>query len=315
MVSMINPTPKGLQMCYNKSWSQTVIFKFDKIKGSLCYYIIILTFSLYWGFAFSVSLRQCPLELMKQRKLQAMRLLLWALREGYLTCSEVAKSVNIATIQNVTLLIQNLAQPIIINIVIPIIKKSAIPITIRFVIKCTKMCATLCTIPSVIQPMEKSVIPTTKKFVIVMDMDMAMIITMDTNDHTITTDTDMEDMDIMHPNVIKCHMKYVIAIQRSIAQNIREKYVISIQIKSVNKFRRKNVINTPKNIVKSTQFINAMKFHTKFVIKLSPNVAAVIVGDADIIKNNYIENVAFLVNDKSKYVIMISIVSCNENPK
>lgn len=230
-----------------------------------------------------------------------MRLLLSILREEYSeVCSEVVeKSVNIITTQNVTLLILNHVQPITINIVIHITKKSAIPITILFVIKYIKMSATRCTIPSVIQHMEKSVIPITKKFVMIMDMDMGMTITMDTNDHTITMeDMAMEDMDIMLPNVIKCHMKYAIAIQRSIAQNIQEKYVISIQIKNVNKFQRKNVINIPTNIVKSTQFINAMKFHTKFVIKLSPNVAAVIVGDADIIKSDYLTNVAIIVNDK-----------------
>ena len=207
----------------------------------------------------------------------------------------VKKSVTIATIQNVILLIPNLARRITISIVILIIKRSAIPIMIKSVTRCIRMCAILYMIPSAIQPTVKSVTQIIKRFVNIMDTEEDMVmITIREVPHMVdmdTTITDMvtEDMDTMHPNVIKYLMKSAIAIPRSIAQNIPEKYVINIQTKNVNKSRRKNATSIQSNTVAHIQFTNAMKFLTKCAIKSNPNVVDAIVEDVDIIRNNIFE--------------------------
>ena len=207
----------------------------------------------------------------------------------------VKKNVTIATIQNVILLIPNLARRITISIVILIIKRSAIPIMIKSVTRCIRMCAILYMIPSAIQPTVKSVTQIIKRFVNIMDTEEDMVmITIREVPHMVDMDTtimDMvtEDMDTMHPNVIKYLMKSAIAIPRSIAQNIPEKYVINIQTKNVSKFQRKNATSIQSNTVAHIQYTNAMKFHTKCAIKSNPNVVDAIVEVVDIIRNNIFE--------------------------
>ena len=203
----------------------------------------------------------------------------------------VKKNVTIATIQNAILLIPNLARRITISIVILIIKRSAIPIMIKSVTRCIRMCAILYMIPSAIQPTVKSVTPIIKRFVNIMDMEEDIIREVPHMVDMDTTITDMvtEDMDTMHPNVIKYLMKSAIAIPRSIAQNIPEKYVINIQTKNVSKFQRKNATSIQSNTVAHIQYTNAMKFHTKCAIKSNPNVVDAIVEVVDIIRNNIFE--------------------------
>ena len=209
-------------------------------------------------------------ELMKPLKLQPMRLRLWVLRVGSLVCLvEVVekKSAIIATIQNVTLPTLNLAQLITISIVILITKKSVTLITIKSVTRCIRMCVTLCMILSAIQHMGKSVIQITRRFVIIMDMEDTGMITMDIIADLQIMDTVMGVMDTIILNVIRSHMKCAIAIQRSIAQSIQEKYAINIPTKSANQFRSRNVTSIQSSTAAPIQFTNAMKFHIKFAIR------------------------------------------------
>ena len=207
----------------------------------------------------------------------------------------VKKSAIIAIIQSVTLLIPNLVQRITTSIVILITKKSATPLIIQFATRSIRMFAIPFMILSAIQPMGKSVTQIIKRFVNIMDTEEDMVmITIREVPHMVdmdTTITDMvtEDMDTMHPNVIKFLMKSAIAIPRSIAQNIPEKYVINIQTKNVSKFQRKNATSIQSNTVAHIQYTNAMKFHTKCAIKSNPNVVDAIVEVVDIIRNNIFE--------------------------